>query len=231
MFFFLNLSTVLSDLTPENLANIWQINWNRTRSMNSETVVSDVFRLVVIQKFCYLLQRYVRLLLSVLHTPRSVWKNGYSCLIAMLFAVCDLLIATSFRFLFLETRHSYTNEASSRCSENRKCQTSTKVWTSWKRTVTQRLWAKKRAGIYRKARSEFTTPQRFWHFSQVSMGSQSKSMIKPRLFRACEWFYYELLWNYTLKSPNWLVLIKENPSKAWKLVEHLSKPGSVTVRT
>ena len=27
-FSFLNLNTVLSDSTPENLANIWQINWN-----------------------------------------------------------------------------------------------------------------------------------------------------------------------------------------------------------
>ena len=51
---FVNSNSVLSDLTPKNLANIWQINWNRTRSMNSKTVLSDVFRFVVIQKFCYL---------------------------------------------------------------------------------------------------------------------------------------------------------------------------------
>ena len=37
-FLFLNLNTVLSNSSSENLANIWQINWKWTRSMESETV-------------------------------------------------------------------------------------------------------------------------------------------------------------------------------------------------
>ena len=49
---FLNFNTVLSDLTPEDLAKI-----ETERGMKSETVrihfLSDVFRFDVMQKFCY----------------------------------------------------------------------------------------------------------------------------------------------------------------------------------
>ena len=38
LFLFLNLDTVLSDLTPKNFANIWQIKWNRIRSIKFETM-------------------------------------------------------------------------------------------------------------------------------------------------------------------------------------------------
>ena len=48
LFLFLNLDTVLSDLTPENVANIWQIKW--TGILKLETVrihfISDVFGLL-----------------------------------------------------------------------------------------------------------------------------------------------------------------------------------------
>ena len=47
LFLFLNLDTVLLDLTLEKFANIWQIKWNWTRSLKSETVwiqfLSDIF--------------------------------------------------------------------------------------------------------------------------------------------------------------------------------------------
>ena len=36
LFFFLNLDTVLSDSTPEKIANIWQVEWNWIRSMKFE---------------------------------------------------------------------------------------------------------------------------------------------------------------------------------------------------
>ena len=69
MFFFLNLNTVLSDSTRENLANIWQIYWNWIRSEKSETVpihfLSDVYRSVVVQKFCYHGNVTKRLLLTL----------------------------------------------------------------------------------------------------------------------------------------------------------------------
>ena len=69
MFFFLNLNTVLSDSTRENLANIWQIYWNWIRSEKSETVpihfLSDVYRSVVVQKFCYHGKVTKRLLLTL----------------------------------------------------------------------------------------------------------------------------------------------------------------------
>ena len=48
---------VLSDLTPENYAIIWQIEWNLIRSSKFETVrihfLSDVFVFNVIQKFSH----------------------------------------------------------------------------------------------------------------------------------------------------------------------------------
>ena len=57
LFLFLNLVTVLLDLTPENFANNRQIQWNWIRSSKFETVrirfLSDVFGFAVIQKFCY----------------------------------------------------------------------------------------------------------------------------------------------------------------------------------
>ena len=50
LFLFLNLDTVLSDLTPENFANIWQIEWNWIRSSKFEKArihfLSDVFCLL-----------------------------------------------------------------------------------------------------------------------------------------------------------------------------------------
>ena len=55
LFLFLNLDTVLSDLTPEKFANIWQIKWNWTRSLKSETVwiqfLSDIFGLLSSRNF------------------------------------------------------------------------------------------------------------------------------------------------------------------------------------
>ena len=49
--------SLISDSTPDNFAKIFQIKWNWIRSMKFETVqihfLSDVFRFVVIQKFCY----------------------------------------------------------------------------------------------------------------------------------------------------------------------------------
>ena len=48
-FFFLNFDMVLSDSTPENFANIWQIKWNSVGSMKFETVqihfLRDIFGL------------------------------------------------------------------------------------------------------------------------------------------------------------------------------------------
>ena len=61
-FFFLHLETVLSDLTPENFAIIWQIlicqKWNWIRSLKFETVpihfLSDVFSLLLSRNFAIL---------------------------------------------------------------------------------------------------------------------------------------------------------------------------------
>ena len=54
-YFFVNLDTVLSDLTLENFANIWQIKWNCKRSMKFETLrmhfISDVFGLFSSRNF------------------------------------------------------------------------------------------------------------------------------------------------------------------------------------
>ena len=49
--------SLISDSTPDNFAKIFQSKWNLIRSMKFETVqihfLSDVFRFVAIQKFCY----------------------------------------------------------------------------------------------------------------------------------------------------------------------------------
>ena len=67
-FFFLNLDTVLSDLTPESFANIWQIELNWITSMKLETVRthfrSDVFGLSSSRNFATM----------------ATWRNGFSVL-------------------------------------------------------------------------------------------------------------------------------------------------------
>ena len=49
------LKTVLSDSTPENFANIWQIKWNWIDEVSNSTnsLVKWSFQFVVIQKFCH----------------------------------------------------------------------------------------------------------------------------------------------------------------------------------
>ena len=49
--FFLNLDTVLSNSTPENFANVWQLKWNWIRSMKFETVRIHVFGLLSSRNF------------------------------------------------------------------------------------------------------------------------------------------------------------------------------------
>ena len=70
LFLFLNLDAVLSDLTPENFPNIWQIKWNWIRSMKFETVqlhfLSDVFGLVWSRNFATMV----------------TWRNNFSSLLA-----------------------------------------------------------------------------------------------------------------------------------------------------
>ena len=48
---FLNLETVLSNSTPENFANIWQIKWKWLRLMKFETVQIHVFGLLSSRNF------------------------------------------------------------------------------------------------------------------------------------------------------------------------------------
>ena len=70
LFLFLNLDAVLSDLTPENFPNIWQIKWNCISSMKFETVqlhfLSDVFGLVWSRNFATM----------------ATWRNDFSSLSA-----------------------------------------------------------------------------------------------------------------------------------------------------
>ena len=66
-----NLSTVLSDSTPENFANIWQIQWNWIwQSIKFETVriffFSDVFGLLSLRNFATM----------------ATWRNDFSSLLA-----------------------------------------------------------------------------------------------------------------------------------------------------
>ena len=67
----LTLDTVLSDSTPENFANIWQIKWNWIwQSIKFETVriffFSDVFGLLSLRNFATM----------------ATWRNDFSSLLA-----------------------------------------------------------------------------------------------------------------------------------------------------
>ena len=68
LFLFLNLDTVLSDSIPEKFANIWQIKWNRIRSIKFETVqihfLSDVFGVLPSRNFATM----------------ATWRNDFSSL-------------------------------------------------------------------------------------------------------------------------------------------------------
>ena len=70
LFLSLNLNTVLSDSIPEKIANIWQIKWNRIRSIKFETVrinfLSDVFGLLLSRNFASM----------------ATWRNDFSLLLA-----------------------------------------------------------------------------------------------------------------------------------------------------
>ena len=68
LFLFLNLDTVLSDSIPEAFANIWQMKWNRIRSIKFETVqihfLSDVFGVLPSRNFATM----------------ATWRNDFSSL-------------------------------------------------------------------------------------------------------------------------------------------------------
>ena len=63
--------------------------------MNSETVLSDVFRFVVIQKFCYLMTSPIFFSILRVQCKKKKWL-----FMPDMYAVCFLLIAISFRCLF-----------------------------------------------------------------------------------------------------------------------------------
>ena len=71
IFLILNLDTVLSESTPQNFANIWQIKWNWIRT----EAFSPLFRFVIIQKFCYNGNVTQRLLLSIVQKIRKITRS------------------------------------------------------------------------------------------------------------------------------------------------------------
>ena len=78
LFLFLNLDTVLPDLTPENFAIIWQIKWNWIRSSKFETVrihfLSDIFGLLSSRNFATM----------------ATWRNDFSTLLDFQLVLCVL---------------------------------------------------------------------------------------------------------------------------------------------